>query len=152
MNQLVVVGDQVVNNQADGSPQQQSDRGFEQSYLRRCRGEYHAQRIRNDNRCRTDAKAETMGYVRVRPLPIRLATSNLVQLGQCFSLVEHHPNKFALCQPLVRHTRLRVKIQRSIARRLLAHDCAVWPVRNGTRSARGGIYWRLHQRGRQSVC
>jgi hypothetical protein len=32
MNQLVVVGDQVVNNQADGSPQQQSDRGFEQSY------------------------------------------------------------------------------------------------------------------------
>jgi len=31
----------------------------------------------------------------------------MVQLGQCLSLVEHHPNQFALCQPLVRHTRLR---------------------------------------------
>ena len=38
--------------------------------------------------------------------------SNLVQLGQCFSLVEYHPNKFALCQSLVRHSRLSVKIQR----------------------------------------
>ena len=37
--------------------------------------------------------------------------SNLVQLGQCFSLVEYHPNQFALCQPLVRHPRLSVKIQ-----------------------------------------
>src|SRR5206468_1067852 len=30
--------------------------------------------------------------------------SNLVQLGQCFSLVEYHPNKFALCQSLGRHS------------------------------------------------
>jgi len=39
--------------------------------------------------------------------------SNLVPLGQCFSLVEHHPNKFALFQPLVRHARLSVKIRRN---------------------------------------
>src|ERR1039458_6488790 len=44
--------------------------------------------------------------------------SNLVQLGQCLSLVEHHPNKFALCQPLVRHTRLSVKIQRNATVRM----------------------------------
>src|SRR6266700_8362006 len=44
--------------------------------------------------------------------------SNLVQLGQCFSLVEHHPNKFALCQPLVRHTRLSVKIERNATVRM----------------------------------
>jgi hypothetical protein len=28
-------------------------------------------------------------------------------------LLRTHPNKFALCQPLVRHTHLRVKIQRN---------------------------------------
>jgi hypothetical protein len=39
--------------------------------------------------------------------------SNLVQSGQRFSFVEHHSNKFALCPPLVRHTRLSVKIQRN---------------------------------------
>ena len=44
--------------------------------------------------------------------------SNLVQLGQCFSLVEHHPNKFALCQPFVRHTRLSVKVQRNATVRM----------------------------------
>jgi len=44
--------------------------------------------------------------------------SNLVQLGQCFSLVEHHPNNFALRQPLVRHTRLSVKIQRNATVRM----------------------------------
>src|ERR1035437_10035393 len=44
--------------------------------------------------------------------------SNLVQLGQCFSLVEHHPNKFAFCQPFVRHTRLSVKIQRDTTVRM----------------------------------
>jgi len=42
----------------------------------------------------------------------------LVQLGQCLSLVEHHPNNFALCQPLVRHTRLSVKIQRNATVRM----------------------------------
>jgi hypothetical protein len=44
--------------------------------------------------------------------------SNLVQLGQCFSLAEHHPDKFALCQPLVRHSRLSVKIQRNATVRM----------------------------------
>jgi hypothetical protein len=44
--------------------------------------------------------------------------SNLVQLGKCFSLVEYHPNQFALCQPLVRHTRLSVKIQRNATVRM----------------------------------
>ena len=44
--------------------------------------------------------------------------SNLVQLGQCISLVEHHANKFALCQPLVRHSRLSVKIQRNATVRM----------------------------------
>ena len=44
--------------------------------------------------------------------------SNLVQLGQCLSLVEHHANKFALCQPLVRHTRLSVKVERNATVRM----------------------------------
>jgi len=42
----------------------------------------------------------------------------LVQLGQCFSLVEYHPNKLALCQSLVRHSRLSVKIQRNATVRM----------------------------------
>jgi hypothetical protein len=44
--------------------------------------------------------------------------SDLVQLGQCFSLVEYHPNQFALCQSLVRHSRLNVKIQRNATVRM----------------------------------
>jgi hypothetical protein len=42
----------------------------------------------------------------------------MVQLGQCLSLVEHHSNKFALCQPFVRHSRLSVKIQRNATVRM----------------------------------
>jgi hypothetical protein len=37
---------------------------------------------------------------------------NLVHLDQCFSLLEHFSNQFALCQPPLRHTRLSEKIQR----------------------------------------
>jgi hypothetical protein len=47
-----------------------------------------------------------------------LAICVMVQLGQCFSLVEHHPNMFALWQPFVRHSRLSVKIQRDATVRM----------------------------------
>src|SRR5438876_10875031 len=55
---------------------------------------------------------------RERGTPQGGVISPLVQLGQCFSLVEDHPNKFALCQPLVRHTRLSVKIERNATVRM----------------------------------
>jgi hypothetical protein len=45
----------------------------------------------------------------------------VVQLGLCLSLVEYHPNKFALRQPFVRHSRLSVKIQRDATVRMTCY-------------------------------
>ncbi len=53
-----------------------------------------------------------------------LAICVMVQLGQCFSLVEHHPNKFAFCQPLVR---ARVRSTKRIRRKVSRHSAITRP-------------------------
>ena len=58
----------------------------------------------------------------------------MVKLGQYFSLAEDHPNKSALGELVVRHSRLRVKIQDIATLRMTLPNLSCDPPASGYRA------------------